>query len=108
MKAIVLFMALCIAAFPFMEGNANGMQKSAWDKCCHEMTKGSPCSHSAKKQCDPAACQSMIGCTGTHFLKIEASTPDFLFPLSVEKILAHHDMGGLPEYSSLSWHPPAV
>ena len=108
MRAIVLFMALCIAAFPFMEGNANGMQKGASDKCCHEMTKGSPCSHSAKKQCGPAACQSMIGCTGTTFLKTEAPTPAFLFSVSVEKTLAYHDMGDLSEYASLSWRPPAV
>jgi hypothetical protein len=108
MKAFVLFMALCIAAFPFIEGNAYAMQKSASDKCCHKMTKYSPCSHAAKKQCNPVACQSMIGCTATTFLKTEALTPALLFPLGVERTVAHHGKGSLSEYSSVSWRPPAV
>ena len=85
MKVMVLFMALGIAAFPFMAGNATSMQKSASDKCCHEMTKDSSCADSAKKQCDPAACQTMIGCMSITFLKTEVLSSVSLLPTSVEK-----------------------
>lgn len=101
-------MALCIVAFPFMTGNANSMQKSASDKCCHEMTKDSPCKDSANKQCDPAACQTMISCMSITFLNTEVLSPASLLPISVEKVSIPNYIGELSQYSSVSWRPPAV
>lgn len=101
-------MALGIAAFPFMAGNATSMQKSASDKCCHEMTKDSSCADSAKKQCDPAACQTMIGCMSITFLKTEVLSSVSLLPTSVEKVSVPNYLGELSQYSSVSWRPPAV
>ena len=101
-------MALCIAAFPFMSGNASTIQKSVSDKCCHKMVKGSPCAHSSKKQCDPVACQSMIGGASIAFLKTEIVTSAVLIPTPIEKALVPDYIGELSQYSSISFRPPAV
>ncbi|WP_157263928.1 hypothetical protein [Pedobacter sp. Leaf176] len=108
MKIMVLFLALCIVVFPFMEGNAKSMQRSASDKCCHEMTKESSCTDLSKNRCNPTACQTMTICINITFLKSEVLSPASLFPIFMKKVSIPNYLGELSRYSSVSWRPPAV
>lgn len=98
MKMLVLFIALCIATFPFIEGNEKSMRKSQPNKCCHEMSKDLPYTHNKGNQCDPAACPNMLNCVSISFLKPAIFKNVGLFNVSIKKAFVPEFIGELSQY----------